>query len=113
MCGLILENPDKLQITRIIKDFGGILLHNVFFTYDKQKYLLVWNEEGGEGFMTLYKRFVAPNGYWTLEYMDGNWVNGRRFTELIKPQTSKTIVYKLIDKEYFIQNLNQLLGYAK
>lgn len=107
MCELILENPDKLQITKIVEDY------NIFFKYDGKNYLLHRGEDGYEEYLMLYGRNVDKYGVWNLVEMNGKFISRYQFTELIKPQKGKTIVYNLIDKNHFIEKFNQLLGCAK
>lgn len=114
MTKLKLDDLDKLKITRIVIHPNSLIgIYNIFFKYNGEGYLLRSNEEAGDGYIILDKRYVDKNGYWELEEIESIRTCTLKLDKFMKPQKGKTIVYNLIDKKHFIEKFNQLLGCAK
>lgn len=106
MTKLKLDDLDKLKITRVVIHPNNLIgIYNIFFEYNGEGYLLRSNEEAGDRYIILDKRYVDKNGYWELENLEYLRTYTGRLNEFIKLQKGKTIVYELIDKEYFKNKL--------
>jgi hypothetical protein len=101
---LVIEDLSLLKIDKV-KDWA------VYFTYDKEKYLLHGSSDGGDYSMTLYLRIpLGNNGQYKLEALQGKYTSTDYVSNYIKVNKvgsgkSKTIHYSEIDKEYFVKQL--------
>lgn len=80
---------------------------SICFDYDGKHYLIHGNYELGEGsWQTLYERELDANGKYTLNFIKHcNHGPDNVSRDYIKRQNGNTIVYRNIDKEYFIGKL--------
>lgn len=103
MCNKLVINKgklDKLSITKI-KDWS------IYFTYEDKRYMLHEDSEGYYGYWNLYERiFDKDNNLIKVEFIAScDFMESVR--DVIKYYRYK-IVYKHIDKEYFVSQLNEL-----
>ena len=83
----------------------------VYFTYDKEKYLLHGSSDCCDNQMTLYLRIpVNSYGKYKLEPLHSKWASSDYVSDYIKTNEigngkNKTIHYCDIDKEYFVKQL--------
>ena len=103
MCNKLVINKgklDKLSITKV-KDWS------VYFTYENKKYMLHEDSEGYYGYWNLYERiFDKDNNLIKVEFI-ASCDFMESIHDVIKYYRHK-IVYKHIDKEYFVSQLNEL-----
>lgn len=107
MDGMIdIQDASLLRVTRV-RDWS------LCFDYGNDHYLIHGTSEVGEGqWQDLYKRTLDPNGKYTLRYVKNTWHGGEYVVkDYIKEQKGKTIVYSLVDKEYFAYKLTEM-GFA-
>lgn len=97
---LEIKDLNLLKITKVKK-------WEVYFDYDGEHYLLHGSSELGEGAThTLYERHLNEYGNYKLTFIK----NVGAFDEsvgriYINKQKGNSVVYKLIDKKFFIRNL--------
>lgn len=103
MCNKLVINKgklDKLSITKI-KDWS------IYFTYEDKRYMLHEDSEGYYGYWNLYERiFDKDNNLIKVEFI-ASCDFMESVNDVIKYYRHK-IVYKHIDKEYFVSQLNEL-----
>lgn len=91
-----------LEITKV-KDWA------INFDYDGKHYLLHGSSELGEGsWQELYERILNQNGHYKLNHIKNKlYADEYVVNDYIKRQKGKTIVYRNIDKEYFVYKLTK------
>lgn len=97
-----IQDLSLLKVTRV-KDWA------ICFDYDDRHYLLHGASEMGEGsWQDLYERELNENGRYKLTFIThSNYGSEYVANDYIKRQNGKTIVYSLIDKEYFAYKLTK------
>lgn len=95
-----ITDESLLKITRV-------RLWAICFDYDGKHYLLHGKSELGEGsWQELFEKVYDENGRYELIHMNNSFAGTDAVAnEYIKRQKGKTIVYKNIDKPYFIRKL--------
>lgn len=98
-------NIQDLSLTKItrVRDWS------ICFDYDHKHYLLHGSSEAGEGsWQDLYERELDSHGKYKLTFITSkNYASEYVANDYIKKQRGKTIVYSLIDKEYFAYKLTK------
>lgn len=91
-----------LKITKV-KDWA------INFDYDSKHYLLHGSSELGEGsWQELYERILDQNGHYELNHINNKpYAEEYVINDYIKGQNGRTIVYRNIDKEYFVYKLTK------
>ena len=97
-----IDDLDSLKITKV-KDWA------IYFDYDNRHYLLHGSSELGEGsWQDLYERYLDSNGHYELRHIKSiMYLSEYCAHDYILRQKGKTIVYKNIDKEYFVYKLTK------
>lgn len=97
-----IKNLSLLKITRV-RGWA------ICFDYDGKHYLLHGASEMGEGsWQDLYERELDEHGKYKLNFItNSNYGSEYVANEYIKKQNGKTIVYSLIDKNYFVYKLTK------
>lgn len=81
---------------------------SICFDYDDKHYLLHGTSETGEGsWQELYERELDKNGKYKLTFISNKYGDDYVAYDYIKRQNGKTIVYSLIDKEFFSYKLTK------
>lgn len=99
---LSITDLSLLKITKV-KDWA------ICFDYDGRHFLIHGTSELGEGSgQDFYERILDENGHYELKHIKSKWFEDEYVAyDYIKRQNGKTIVYKNIDKEYFVYKLTK------
>jgi hypothetical protein len=90
-----------LRITRV-RDWS------ICFNYDGKHYLLHGTSEAGEGsWQELYERELDEYGRYKLTFISNKYGDDYVAYDYIKRQKGRTIVYSLVDKDFFVYKLTK------
>lgn len=96
-----IQDLSLLKITRV-RDWS------ICFDYGDKHYLLHGSSEVGEGScQELYERELNENGKYKLTFISNKYGDDHVAYDYIKRQSGKTIVYSLIDKNFFVYKLTK------
>lgn len=96
-----IQDLSLLRITRV-RDWS------ICFDYNDKHYLLHGTSEIGEGsWQELYERELDKNGKYQLNFISNKYGDDYVAHDYIKRQSGKTIVYSLIDKDFFAYKLTK------
>lgn len=105
-----MENTVMLNITDLNSlEITKVKPWEILFKYDNKHYLLhVSQEEGERATQELYERTLNKYGNYQLNMVNSKYpAESNLEKQYIKNQKGDTIVYKLIDKKYFVFQLTK------
>lgn len=96
-----IQDLSLLKITRVRN-------WSICFDYDNKHYLIHGKSEAGEGsWQELYERELDEHGKYELTFIANKYGDDYVTNDFIKNQRGKTIVYALIDKNFFAYKLTK------
>ena len=96
-----IQDFSLLKVTKV-RDWS------ICFDYDDKHYLLHGTSETGEGsWQELYERELDKNGKYKLTFISNKYGDDYVAYDYIKRQNGKTIVYSMVDKDFFVYKLTK------